>query len=86
MDSGPHSKQPDYGRFGRGSFDSPCSHRLQKSELTMRALFRTTENSSAAVAGNDLPIMHTDFASIRRLKKQPDKKLPEPRPARQGER
>jgi len=62
MDNGPHSKHRDYDRFARASFDSPCSHRLPKLELTLRALFRTTENTSAAIAGNDLPIMHTGSA------------------------
>jgi hypothetical protein len=71
MDDGPRSKQPDYDRFARASFDSPCSRRLSK--LKMRVLFRCAENSSAAIAGNALPIMHTESAFIRRLKKQPEK-------------
>jgi hypothetical protein len=48
-----------------------CSHTLHlivlalvslRETATARTFFRTTENSGAAIAGNDLPIMHTGSA------------------------
>jgi len=51
-----------------------------------RALFRFAENSSEALLATPLQLCILRLHSIRRLKKRPDKRLPEPRPARQGGR
>src|SRR5258708_22088903 len=60
------SKRRHFYRVARASFDSPCSReRLHgsgnRAEETIGA-FRSTENSSEAVAGNIPPIVHTEGA------------------------
>jgi hypothetical protein len=53
---------------------------------TTQTFFRCAENSSAAIAGNDLPIMHTGSAFNPTAQEAARQKMPEPRPARQGGR
>src|SRR5258708_13233919 len=60
------SKRRHFYRVARASFDSPCSRQRlhgtgNRAQETIGA-FRSTENSSEAVAGNITPIMHTEGA------------------------
>jgi len=62
MDDSPHSKRVDHDRFTCASFDSPCCHPCVSKTGTGRGIFRSTENSRAAIAGNITPIVHTALA------------------------
>jgi hypothetical protein len=52
----PHSKRGHYAPFVVAGFDRPCSSVLEPDR------FRPAENSSKAVAGTAIPIVHTGSA------------------------
>jgi hypothetical protein len=62
MDRGPRSKRWNNARFAPASFDSPCAFSPQRIGTLKHHSFRAAENSSKAIAGQAITIVHTGGA------------------------
>ena len=85
MDDGFRSKPVHHDRFARAAFDSPCCRQRCETGTGARdassALRKLAAKASLATASQSCILR---LHSIRRLKKLPNKRLPEPRPATSG--